>query len=84
MQAFQEFLTQETLMYIEVLQDLRASLDPLVLLERMVLMVGLEEWDCVVLQVSLELMERMELLGLQDAQRKATQEMMVSMIGIWG
>ncbi|XP_045126306.1 uncharacterized protein LOC123513291 [Portunus trituberculatus] len=76
MQVLQEFLTQETLMYTEVLQDPRASLVLVVHLERMVMMVGLEEWACVVLQVSLDLMEKTEFLALQDAQRKAMLEMM--------
>lgn len=76
MQALQEFLTQETLMYTEVLQDPRVSLGPLVLLEKMVLMVGQEEWVSAVLLVCLELMGRMELLALQGAQRKAKLEMM--------
>lgn len=79
MLASQGSMTPVTPLFIEGLLGLKETLVLQAFLVMMALMVGQEDWVCVVLQVYQDLKEKMAHLALQVAQRMETLEMMVSL-----
>lgn len=77
MLAPRESLTPATPSFIEGLLDPKGPLVLQVILVKMALMVGLEEWACVALQASQDFEGKMDHPELQDAQRREMMEMMV-------